>query len=205
MIKMSRDRLPRICARSQFKKCHHEWAAGKAIDKWKRCSSDLGSTRELSLTCLRAQGARIISPFGTYRVFNLACSVYRGFISSTFNGRGGIGHAIPGHRHRSRPRFHAFYGFPSIGDIGLARLGAQLKCTLNGRRSVHLVLVATASELEQKNERGRGEEGKINKYRFGQRLWAGAQPPPPNCVKDHRYDFSPNTAFVESRIIGNKR
>ena len=44
----------------------------------------------------------------------------------------------------------------------------------------------TASELEQKKARGGREEGeaKINKYRFGQ--------PPPNCVKDHRYDFSPN-------------
>ena len=94
-----------------------------------------------------------------------------------------------------------------------ARMGAQLKCAVEpgrGRgRSVHLV--ATASELEQKKARG---EGKINKYRFGQRLWAAPlgsafgqppPPPPPNCVKDHRYDFSPNTALVESRIIGNKR
>ena len=133
----------------------------------------------------------------------LSCLQFGVFGISRFYllGRGGIGHAIPGHRHRSRPRFHAFYGFPSIDDIGLARCGAQLKCTAErrGRRSVHLVLVATASELEQKKARGGREEGeaKINKYRFGQ--------PPPNCVKDHRYDFSPNTAFVESRIIGNKR
>ena len=80
-----------------------------------------------------------------------------------------IGPPPPPPRHRLRVQY--LLGFPSIGA------GSTTLTHSRTAGGLTIYLVATASELEQKARSTavgarREGEGKINKYRFGQRLWA---------------------------------